>query len=141
MNNNQQHIVELLEKKQIKPTFQRVIILDYIIKTKDHPTADMIYNHIKAQYPTISLATVYNTLDLFEQYGLVRAIKVQHEKCRYDFANNDHLHLYITDKNEVIDIFDKELIDFIKRKLIQYNFENFQIDNISIEIKKIGDKQ
>lgn len=132
----QKDIIKLLETNDIKPTIHRVIILDYIIKSQEHPTADMIYSDVKKDFPTISLATVYNTLEVLEQHGLVRSIKFQHENCRFDYAKKDHLHIYISNKNEIIDLYDEGLIKLIEEKLKTNNFQNFELENISIEIKQ-----
>lgn len=132
----QKDLIALLEENAIKPTIHRVIILDYLIKSKNHPTAEMIYSDIKLDFPTISLATVYNTLEVLEHNGLVRSIKFQHENCRFDFAQKDHLHIYISDKNEIIDLYDKDLIKMIEKKLKTHNFSDFEVENISIEIKQ-----
>lgn len=129
-------IIQLLETNDIKPTIHRVIILDYIIKSKEHPTADMIYSDVKKDFPTISLATIYNTLEVLVQHGLVRSIKFQHENCRFDYARKDHLHIYISNKNQIIDLYDMDLIKLIEDKLKKHYFENFELENISIEIKQ-----
>lgn len=133
------YIIKLLETKGIKPTIHRVIILDYLMKTKEHPTAEVIFSKIKEDFPTISLATVYNTLELLEKSGLVRSVKFQHENCRFDYAEENHLHLYISDKNEIIDLYDSQLIEIIHQKLIEHKYENFKLENISIEIKTKGE--
>lgn len=137
----QKDIIRLLEANDIKPTIHRVIILDYLIQTKEHPTAEMIFSKIKQEYPTISLATVYNTLELLEKSGLVRSVKFQHENCRYDFAEKNHIHLYISDKNEIIDLYDSQLIEIIHQKLIEHKYNNFKLENINIEIKTIGESK
>lgn len=134
-------IIKLLESKGVKPTIHRIIILDYLIKTKEHPTAETIFNKIKKDFPTISQATVYNTLEVLEKSGLVRPIKFQHENCRYDFVEDNHLHLYISDKNEIIDLYDKQLIKLIENRLKKHNFKDFKLENISIEIKQLGGTQ
>lgn len=134
-------IIKLLEAKDIKPTIHRVIILDYLMQTKEHPTAEMIFSKIRQDFPTISLATVYNTLELLEKSGLVRSVKFQHENCRFDFAEEDHLHLYISDRNEIIDLYDRQLIEIIQQKLIEHKFKNFKLENISIEIRTLGEQK
>lgn len=134
-------IIKLLEANDIKPTIQRIIILDYLMSTKEHPTAEMIYNQIKKDFPTLSLATVYNTLEIFEKNGLIRSIKFQHDNCRYDFVEQDHLHLYFSDRNEIIDLYDKQLIKIIENRLKKHKFQNFKLENINIEIKQLGEKQ
>jgi len=136
---NKKEIINLLKANEIKPTIHRIIILDYLMHSKEHPNAEMIFTKIKKEFPTISLATVYNTLEILEKKGLVRSIKFQHDNCRYDFVENNHLHLYISDKNEIIDLYDKHLIKLIENRLKKHKFENFKLENISIEIKQLGE--
>jgi len=54
-------------------------------------------------------------------------------------VENNHLHLYISDKNEIIDLYDKHLIKLIENRLKKHKFENFKLENISIEIKQLGE--
>ena len=82
--------VKALEEKDIKPTLQRVKILQYLVKINHkHPTVNTIYQGLYKKIPTLSKATVYNFLDLFEASGLIRRIHIGSNDIRYDAWTDD----------------------------------------------------
>lgn len=76
----------------LKPTIQRLAILEYLEGTRSHPTADAVLAHVKKQYPTISRATVYNTLEALTHAGVVLRITVDPAVARYDADISPHAH-------------------------------------------------
>jgi len=84
--------LEQLKKAGYKLTHQRLVILDYLLKSRDHPSADMIYEDLRRHYPTISLATVYNTLEVFSRIGLVVDVGAPGERRRFDGITSPHSH-------------------------------------------------
>jgi Fur family peroxide stress response transcriptional regulator len=86
-------IRKLCEKEGIKLTHQRLEILKEISGTREHPTADEIYCSIRQRMPTISLDTVYRTLDRFERMGLISRVEVLDDQVRYDPNTDTHHHL------------------------------------------------
>lgn len=128
--------INIMEKSGIKPTIQRVIILEHLMNSKVHPTVEGIYSEIRTKFPTISLATVYNTLEILEKHKLIRSIKVESEHTRYDYAYDDHIHLFIKETNEIIDFYDEEVISLIKKKLSEHNYSNYRIENINVELNQ-----
>ncbi len=65
-------IATLLAKHGIRPSAQRMAVADYVLETKDHPTADQVLLVVAPKLPMLSRATVYNTLNLFVRRGLLR---------------------------------------------------------------------
>src|SRR3954464_15056263 len=65
--------VAILQEHGIQPSAQRVAVADYVLKTIEHPSADVLWNRVKARVPYISRATVYNTLNWFVEKGFLRA--------------------------------------------------------------------
>lgn len=86
-------VILRLHKSGIKPSIQRVAVMEYLIKNPVHPTADQIFNNIYAEMPTLSRTTIYNTLRLFVETGLVRVIKIDERNVRYDADLSEHAHL------------------------------------------------
>ena len=86
----------LLEKTDIRPSFQRVRILYYLMCNKDHPTAEKIYRDLLEETQTISKVTIYNTLNLLKENGLVRTIDLAGEETRYDVQLKPHAHFQCT---------------------------------------------
>ena len=93
-----------LDKKGIKPTFQRISILQYLEKNRNHPTADMIYEYIREKIPTISKTTVYNTLNAFLEKGLIIELSITGQESRYDVDTSTHHHFLCKECDEIYDI-------------------------------------
>jgi len=76
----------------VKPSFQRMAILEYLMIHKTHPTADMIYNDLYPVIPTLSKTTVYNTLRLLTEQGAIQSINIDEKNVRYDGDISNHAH-------------------------------------------------
>jgi Fe2+ or Zn2+ uptake regulation protein len=83
---------ELLEKKDIRPSYQRLRVLGFMQQAKGHPTVDEIYKHLSAEIPSLSRTTVYNTLHTLVRAGLVRVLNIDHDETRYEINLHDHGH-------------------------------------------------
>ena len=90
--NNKLDALKLLEEHGIKPSFQRVKVLEYLILNETHPTTDEIYKGLIDEVPTLSKATVYNTLNLFLEKKLVSTMSPDNQEIRYDLLMDDHGH-------------------------------------------------
>ena len=77
------HVQELL-KKNITPSHQRVMILKYLLDNQCHPTVDQIFSALRDQIPTLSKATIYNTLHVLIEAKLVRVLSIEEHETRYD---------------------------------------------------------
>ncbi|MEA2325709.1 MAG: Fur family transcriptional regulator, peroxide stress response regulator [Thermoanaerobaculia bacterium] len=85
--------VTVLQEHGIQPSAQRVAVADYVLKTVEHPSADVVWNRVKARMPYISRATVYNTLNLFVEKGLLRALTLAEDSVVFDPKVDRHHHL------------------------------------------------
>lgn len=92
MRNLRDNYMEILHNKNIKPSYSRIRVLEYLMVKKNHPTADQIYNELVSEIPTLSKTTVYNTLNLFIKSGLTRVITIEENEMRYDADVADHGH-------------------------------------------------
>ncbi len=119
MENTKQYeeLTKLFSKLGLKLTMQRFAILKYLMDSKAHPSAEMIFNDLKQQYPTITLSTVYNTLDVFEEKGLIKRVPTFTGTARYDADLSPHVHMILSDKGEILDIYDKDVISSIRQHL------------------------
>jgi Fe2+ or Zn2+ uptake regulation protein len=96
---------DLLKTNGLKPTYQRLRILKYMYDhEKCHPTAEMIYEALASEIPTISVTTVYNTLNAFLEKGLVSAETITGKEIRYDLLTAPHHHFLCKECGEIIDI-------------------------------------
>ncbi len=85
-------------------TPQRIAILDYLEGNKSHPTAEDIYRAVAKKFPTISLATVYNTLSALEKRGRLLKLSIDPSKARYDPNTFPHHHLICTHCKMIEDV-------------------------------------
>ena len=81
-----------LKKRKIHSSYQRIKVLDYLYKNQCHPTADQIFKDLQREIPTLSKTTIYNTLNLFFENGLIRAVKIEEHETRYDIVIEKHAH-------------------------------------------------
>lgn len=116
MNN----VAHIFKDKKLKLTPQRYAIYNYLKSVKTHPTAEMIYNALINEYPTMSLATVYKTLKTLKQIGLVEELNVGEDNFRYDANTHAHPHIVCLKCGRVDDIEDANF-DIVKEKASEYS--------------------
>ena len=92
MDINSNSLSEMLKKHSIKPSHQRLQILNYIILNPCHPTIDQIYSRLHTELPTLSRTTIYNTLRIFVEAGLVQEVTIENNEVRYDARTESHGH-------------------------------------------------
>lgn len=100
-----------------------------------HPTAEAIYELIKVSHPTISLATVYKTLETFVEYQLAQKVATVEGTYRYDGKTEEHHHIVIEETNEIIDFDDEQIKALMKAHLMKKNIQNLEITDISVQIR------
>lgn len=83
---------------------KRDAILDCIRRTKCHPTAEWVYQQLKAEYPDLSLGTVYRNISLFKEEGRIRSIGVVNGLEHYDGILEPHAHFICTCCGAVRDV-------------------------------------
>lgn len=88
----------------LKLTPQRLAILDYLEKNREHPSAEDIYNALKEKFPSMSFATVYNTLEVLVEKGLVKELGIDSQKRRYDPDTSIHHHFLCKKCGKILDI-------------------------------------
>ncbi len=88
----------------LKLTPQRIAILDYLKDNTDHPSAEDIYRAVSENYPTMSFATVYNTLEAIRKKGGVHELSIDPTKKRFDPNTKPHHHLICIKCKRIVDI-------------------------------------
>lgn len=84
--------IDRLKKANIKPSAQRLAIAEYVLTTVEHPSADEVWQKVRAGFPMVSRATVYNTLNLFVERGLLRTYTINEGHVVFDPNTSDHNH-------------------------------------------------
>ena len=105
-------IPETLRSKGLKVTPQRIAILNMLMNTKAHPTAEAIFKALEPTNPTMSLATVYKTLDSFTAADIIQELSIDGESLHYDYNTKFHPHLICRKCGAVCDI-DADISDEI----------------------------
>lgn len=132
MEDKFQRAITKLTNNGIKITDARKLILEYIINTDTHPTAYDIFNALKKLTPNISLATIYNSLEIFVEQNIVISIVGNDQKRHYDFFLDPHYHVVCESCGM---IWDADNFDFTTLKQAAfYEFPDFKVTNLQIKI-------
>jgi len=102
-------VVSLLQSFNISPTRQRIEIAEYLFQRPQHLSAEKILDGVTEAGNRVSRATVYNTMGLFTDKGVVREVLIDRERVFYDSNTDVHQHLYNVDTGELTDIYDTEV--------------------------------
>lgn len=86
------NVYEYLLSYSIKPSVQRIAIMDYLLKHKTHPCIDEIYLALHDDIPTLSKTTVYNTLKLFVEHGAAKMLTIDERNACFDGDTSAHAH-------------------------------------------------
>lgn len=95
----------VLKAHGIKPSLTRMMIFEYLKTAQKHPNVDEIYQALQPKIPTLSKTTVYNTLHLFTEKSVARAVMLKDQENRYDLATHPHAHFQCLHCKEVFDVF------------------------------------
>ena len=127
-------IIDILKENDIAPSMQRIKILEYLKSYKTHPTADMIYQALADEMPTLSKTTVYNTLKTFAEKGILVALSLFENEVRYEYNTEPHIHFKCTKCNKIYDLdkaydrYDENMIDGHKITEHHVNLKGICID-------------
>ena len=82
----------ILQAMGINPSAQRVAVAQYVLHTDEHPSADEVWTRVRKRFPHVSRATIYNTLNLFVEKGLLRQVVLTEGRVVFDPNTSDHHH-------------------------------------------------
>ncbi|NLC11339.1 MAG: transcriptional repressor [Firmicutes bacterium] len=100
------NIEQVLRSKKIKVTPQRMAVYSVLKNSTNHPNVDMIYKKLKPEYPAMSLATIYKTVEVLKQVGLIQELNTGEGSIRYDANTSNHPHIACIECGRVDDIHD-----------------------------------
>lgn len=98
--------IRRLQEKAINPTQQRIVIAQLLFAQPQHLSAEQVLLNVQGSGTHVSKATVYNTLALFAEKGLVKEVIVDPTKVFYDSNTMSHHHIYNVDNGQLADIED-----------------------------------
>jgi Fur family peroxide stress response transcriptional regulator len=101
-------LVEKLRARRISVTPQRLAVLSVLENSRTHPTAEQIFQVVRREMPAISFNTVYKTLEVLCNKGLVIKVNPLHEVARYDIDTGHHAHLICRRCHHIVDLHEYE---------------------------------
>lgn len=113
----------------VKPSVQRLAIMDYLLNHFTHPTADEIFNALHPAMPTLSKTTVYNTLNLFAEQGVVVSLDIDPRETHYDGDITAHAHFFCEECGRIYDLPMPELKGAMN--------DQFQVSEIKVYYKGV----
>ncbi len=120
-------IEKRLREAGVNATAQRIALCRFVLCDADHPTVEQIKEWADANFPKISLATVYNTMHTLEEARLVRSFQFPHcDKVIYDNTLEDHYHLCDRKSGKIIDI-PLEAVQFNQSVLGEYQIDSADV--------------
>ena len=123
--------------KGVKLTDQRRIIAKVMSEASDHPNVDELYNRVSKIDSKISIATVYRTVKLFEEFGILTKHEFKGDKARYEELNESHHdHLIDVKSGEIIEFVDQEI-----EKLQEKIAEKYGYDLVDHKLELYGIKK
>lgn len=98
-----QMAIDTLKKAGVRITPQRHAVLEYLLTSHTHPTADEIYKALEGKFPNMSVATVYNNLRILKELGLVQELTYGDDSSRFDCSPEMHYHIICNDCGKIVD--------------------------------------
>ncbi|MCX7861694.1 MAG: transcriptional repressor [Bacteroidales bacterium] len=129
------NIQEILSRAGLKVTHQRALVLEALIRRKNHPCVEELYADLKMQVHGLSKATLYNILEQFYEKGIVEKISTIDGKLRYDFKDQPHHHIHNIETGQIIDFYDETLSNILKEYFNTKQINNYEIIDVKVEIK------
>jgi Fur family peroxide stress response transcriptional regulator len=115
-------IIETLRKKGYKATTQRITICRFTLHSRDHPSAQRIYDEVKKVHPTVSLATVYKTLQILREQGLIQELDLPESQARFDSYVEPHINLVCLQCGNIQDFDDRAAREMVERVTAKAEF-------------------
>lgn len=133
------NIADRCAAKGLRMTEQRRTIADVLENASDHPDVEDLYARASARDPNISIATVYRTVKLFEEAGILERVDFGDGRARYEDAEREHHdHLIDLNSGEVIEFVDPE-IEALQEKIAQklgYTLKGHRMELYGVPLKK-----
>lgn len=103
VSNHIKEALDTLKGTGVRITPQRHAILEFLVQSKTHPTADDIYKALEGKFPNMSVATIYNNLRVFKEVGLVKELTYGDASSRFDYSTSEHYHIICECCGKVVD--------------------------------------
>lgn len=124
------NVAERLQEKGIQPSAHRVAVASYVLVTDEHPSADLVWKRVREGFPQISRATVYNTLNLFVDKGLLRELNLDPDRVVFDPIMVTHHHFIDEESGSIHDVpWDRLQVNNLE------GLEDYEIDDYMVVMR------
>ncbi|MCD6578366.1 transcriptional repressor [bacterium] len=103
--------IEVLKENGIKTTHNRILILSFLLKNVGHYSTKDIYNNVKKKYMNLNLASVYNTLTIFAEKGIIKLVTKINNMAIWDSNTSAHAHFVCRVCQKIYDLQDISYLD------------------------------
>lgn len=115
-------IIRTFRNSGYRATPQRIAISKYILRNHEHPTAQKTYQEVKKTNPTVSLATIYTTIKILKDTGLIKELNLPQSQARYDPNIDPHVHLVCLRCGSINDWMDPLMPELIHKVSLEASF-------------------
>lgn len=119
--------ISILRHCDIQPTPQRIAVVEYVLRSTTHPSADEVLKYARQKCPTVSRGTVYNTLNLLVAKGLLKTQIIKEGTVVFDPNVRDHHHFIDTETGKIYDIPWEQLEVTGKQSLTDFEISEYQV--------------
>jgi Fur family transcriptional regulator, peroxide stress response regulator len=124
---NRDEVRALFRAKKVPLTHQRLAVYEELAVRHDHPSAESLYESLKKAYPSLSLATVYKTLQTLHEMGMVARVDSPAAQARYDAIVEIHHHAVCSACGRIEDLFDPRLDRIAPPKAAGFKFSGHSV--------------
>lgn len=124
---SREEVRALFRAKKIPLTHQRLAVYEELSARRDHPSAEALHESLKKPYPSLSLATVYKTLQTLHQMGMVARVDSPTAQARYDAIVETHHHAVCSACGRIEDLFDARLDRLPEPKASGFRFSGHSV--------------
>lgn len=110
----------------IKPSVQRIAIINYLLTHRTHPSADEVFTNLSEIIPTLSKTTVYNTLELLSEHGAALMLTIDENKVCFDGDTSPHAHFLCRKCGKIYDL---SIASSIK-KFMDMSYDGHIVDEV-----------
>ncbi len=122
-------IISLLKNEQVRITPQRQEMISILKNSKEHWTAEEIFNELGKQFSSVSITTVYNNLKLFVKLGLVEELQFGEGLSKFEWKSEEHYHIICSNCGKIEDFYYPQLkeVEAFAQDLSKYKIKNHQL--------------
>ena len=124
-------IASILRQKGQRPTPQRMMILSVLAESGGHMTAEAVHENVRREYPYINLSTVYRTLEMFRDHGIVSETDLGGGVRQFELLDRPHHHLICLSCCQILEL-DAAVLAPVQEQLVhRYGFQA-RLDHLAI---------